>query len=478
MRIYQKIVSDVTVSTAGQILTPWIPVPDSETADRFYFAVAVPTSGSVQQVRVGYTMEPRINANPLPFGYFTIDASSGSTPLMPIASTILNYPVRSFRAFTSASTQETVYDPEKTLLTGRFYNIYYGALSGGTSYGGTGGEVDMSGAEIIAAIDGEIGTEWKGGGAQPTDASVVYAVDSNLGQTYWKQGQPSDTSVVMAIDDNLGQTVWKEGQPSDASIVQAGEDYFWRSDGNTGLKIKALTTIAVCITPDVDDYYEILIAATADATIRTPGAITGTGRVIKTLAFESATAADVNLLFTGYEYGDLAEPSNVLPSGGAASYTLFTTDSGVTWYIQGDTKYSDFDSLTDIEQEDLLLVSDISDGSRTKAITKADFSRFAAAWSCQAPEDDTSYIISVLPVGVTASVHSIGFKLVSGSCKLKVFKNGVAVSGFSSWASVSSAAVGYKYQDSLVFKSGDQITAEVTLETSPVGLAITFSGDS
>lgn len=86
-----------------------------------------------------------------------------------------------------------------------------------TDLGAGGGGGTMTGADIVAALDTELGSAaWQGGGSTMTGSDIVAAIDAQLGSTVWQGGGGGGTmtgaDIVDAINNELGGAGW-QGYP-------------------------------------------------------------------------------------------------------------------------------------------------------------------------------------------------------------------------------------------------------------------------
>ena len=106
----------------------------------------------------------------------------------------------------------------------------------------------MTGAQIISAIDAQLGsTAWQSGGGTQTGAQIAAALDTFFGDTDWQNG--SGAEIIALIDAALGNTSWQTGggTQTGAQIATALTAHFGNDDweAGSGSEIVALIDAAL-----------------------------------------------------------------------------------------------------------------------------------------------------------------------------------------------------------------------------------------
>lgn len=104
-----------------------------------------------------------------------------------------------------------------------------------------GATTDMTGAEIVEAIDLELqGTAWRDGGGELDGNAIVNAITLALGDTTWQLGSNSSTmagnAIVDAINAELGNTIWQLGG-GDGGGGMSGDDIVAAIDAELGSEV-------------------------------------------------------------------------------------------------------------------------------------------------------------------------------------------------------------------------------------------------
>lgn len=120
-----------------------------------------------------------------------------------------------------------------------------------------GATTDMTGDEIVVAINTKLGgTEWQGGGIL-TGPAIVNAINLELGGTEWQEGGVLDGDMIVnAINETLGGTSWQLGGGTGGSMTGSEivnaineelETPIWQQ-GSGGLSVSHIATQSYTVT--------------------------------------------------------------------------------------------------------------------------------------------------------------------------------------------------------------------------------------
>ena len=272
------------------------------------------------------------------------------------------------------------------------------------------------------------------------------------------------------------------------------------ADADVGLVMSAESTVSGTWTPSVADAAIIRAATSANLQVNTPGAVSGSGEIKKTLQVRNAGSGTIILTFSGFGGYDGVEPPRSLVGGEVARFIIRTENSGTTWTISGDFNYVSWPQKATPDAADLLLIADGADGNKLKrialgALPSGGSSTVLAANQYEAKRDDSSareartdkrsacfvapisadgtFTVALWP-DVPMRLSQVSARTSAGTCAIQVHKNGNAISGFASPLSLSTSVSAATSTETLA--ENDYLTLVVTASSALRGVAVTFKG--